>query len=429
MEATPASHGPKIKSNSNFNNIINNNNNTSTNNNINNTIITLFNISTKNLHQLLSTAIKSLHYQSNIPTTPQPTAPPTNAASPTNLPAHIPLPPLPPNIKWRVVRLRTSRFLIPSTSPFYRNPSLIYKGEVSSQKKKSKPSSDPKHHPAPPPPHSTHDSMNTYVSLDTEDCMEEDPPNRPPNPKVCSTNTTHSPNTTQPHSPQVATAPSTSKHNNSSSSPITPPPTKQQRRRSPSPLQVLELPSPPSSPSHPPLSSSPSHRSGWDIQALTKDTTIPTKSPFTHLTPAAVANEERKQLRRKQCQQLQHQHPQQQKQQHKQQQQRKKHKHKHKQQTTPPRQLQPSHFLDFLEETLDYYGTCPGKDCELEGDAYEALTAARDHTFPPLTPQQQKPYRKFYVTDYTGKNNYLFGTPPSSNYNSEEGDDDPIMLS
>ena len=117
--AAVAAHGSKI-------NNINYNNNIQhipiINNNIYNTIITLFNNSTKNLNTLLSTTLKAV--------TLLPPTFSTQTNPPLPVPARpVPLPPCPKGIMWRTVYFRSSRLLIPSISCFYNDPTQIYKNK------------------------------------------------------------------------------------------------------------------------------------------------------------------------------------------------------------------------------------------------------------------------------------------------------------
>ena len=121
LAMTTTSHAPNFNNNtSNYtnqhytNNNINNNNNNNTN--IINTIITLFNISTKNLNTLLSTTLKQL--QNN----PQYSHPAPNPTPPSTQASLGALPPPPKGITWRTIHHRTSCKLIPSTLRYYLDP-------------------------------------------------------------------------------------------------------------------------------------------------------------------------------------------------------------------------------------------------------------------------------------------------------------------
>ena len=93
--------------NNNNNNNINNNN--INNNNIYNTTITLFNISTKNLN-----TIKHL--------------PPQTPPATLSITCLSALPPASKGITWCIVYHRASHTLIPSSSPYYKDPSLLFRG-------------------------------------------------------------------------------------------------------------------------------------------------------------------------------------------------------------------------------------------------------------------------------------------------------------
>ena len=119
-------------------NYINNNNTKNNYNNINNTIITLFNISTKNINTLLTTTLKLLHNVNsyNIPQNiPQATTNTPQASMGSLLPP-------PKGITWRTIYRRTSRVHIPSTSKYYLDPSPFFHNNKKKENKNIPPSSN-----------------------------------------------------------------------------------------------------------------------------------------------------------------------------------------------------------------------------------------------------------------------------------------------
>ena len=141
-------HGPNKYINKNKqtkqNNFIKHNNN---NNNYNNYNIynLLLKTAANNINTLLYTTLKALSL-SNLPTqhipstslphhhTQQPNTTTTPTANNNPINNKPPLPPPPPNLRWRTMHFRTSRLLIPSISPYYINPTLIYRKEKSKKK-------------------------------------------------------------------------------------------------------------------------------------------------------------------------------------------------------------------------------------------------------------------------------------------------------
>src|ERR1700722_8990033 len=123
-------HGPnKHKYNNKHikpNNFIKHNNN---NYNNFNTYNLLLKTAASQINTLLYTTLKALSLSTSLPhhhnQQPNTTTTPIINNNPIN--NKLPLPPPPPNLRWRVVHFRTSRLLIPSVSPYFINPSLIYK--------------------------------------------------------------------------------------------------------------------------------------------------------------------------------------------------------------------------------------------------------------------------------------------------------------
>src|ERR1700722_11068030 len=130
-------HGPNIYTYNNKhtkqNNLIKHNNNNNYNNyNIYNLLLKT---AATNINTLLYTTLKALSLSNNLPTHhPHTSTTTATTTSPAPNKTKPPLPPPIPNLRWRTVCFRTSRLLNPSCSPFYINPTLIYRKEKKKKK-------------------------------------------------------------------------------------------------------------------------------------------------------------------------------------------------------------------------------------------------------------------------------------------------------
>jgi hypothetical protein len=196
------------------------------------------------------------------------------------------------------------------------------------------------------------------------------------------------------------------------------------------------------------------------VSPTTTTTTTP-KSSFTHLTPKAIANEERTRLVRTQqadtptLKQLKKQQTQQQQQQYQQQQQLKQQKQQQQlqQQLAKQQKIQDKKeekkllqkhqqlFLDLLSKAQTDTPARPGKPCIVEWNTMVELYRAKDAA-PPLSRQQINNFSSFYAYDSRGEAILLFNPPSSSDsdssnsdmdedsdYEAGNSDDDPNLLS
>ena len=166
-------------------------------NNIHNTIITLFNTSTKSINTLFNTTLKTLLQVPYNSSTFFPTPTQTPHLPPSTKPpfpsSHTipkgPLPPPIPNLKWRVVHFSASHLLIPFYSPYFLNPSLIYRKDK--EKNNNNDKKNKKKKPLPPPVESTSTSVLSENNMD----MDPTPPSSTPKDhlpsQVCSMTATH----------------------------------------------------------------------------------------------------------------------------------------------------------------------------------------------------------------------------------------------
>ena len=125
--AMAAATAPHALNNHYNNSYYNQNKNYNNNNNTYNIITTLFTISTKNLNTLLSTTLKTLQLLPP-PSTNYP--PPSSSQFSPPLPVSPSLPPAPKGITWCTMYHRSSQTLIPSSSPYFKAPSLLFRSTL-----------------------------------------------------------------------------------------------------------------------------------------------------------------------------------------------------------------------------------------------------------------------------------------------------------